>query len=227
MALTTLAAFKVWASISSSTDDATYSQLLAEVEAALKRRVRQNIESASYTSIPLDAPPHKHLTLPERPVQLSGLAVYYNPTARGEVAAFTSDHLLVHNRDYRLVTDPNNASLSRSGVLVRLTRSVWGLDYRYPPNCLAPQYEAESGAVLATWTAGYSSVPADLVLAVHLGTAALFQRRKYGAVFTSESLTGYSRSLGAGPATADAVLSSPEIAALITPFSATGMIHIA
>lgn len=225
MALTTVAALKTYLGETVTTFDNVYGSLIAEVEAAIKRRLRNNIERATYTNIVLDAPATEDLGLAQTPVLTSGLTVYYRGDARGDTSKFTSDYLLTRGTDYQLVTDPDNASQSRCGILRRFYR-LWGVGRVSGVNSLVPRIEPEPGAVMVTWTAGYSPIPHDLILAVHLATMALFTRRQYGAAITSNSWNGGSYSLGQGPATAESVLDAPEIKSLWTPFGPTGGVFV-
>lgn len=224
MALSNVASLKTWLGETATTNDNSYASILTEVEAAIKRRLRNNIERASYTAV-LNAPPLEYITLSQTPVLATGLSVYYRGDAKGDTTLFTSDYLLTRGTGYMLDTDPDNPAQSRSGKLLRLYR-LWG-GYKVGPfNSLEGRLEAEPGAIYATWTAGWSPIPADLVLAVHLATIALFTRRKYGAAMTSESWNGYSRSLGQGPATAESVLDAAEIANLYRPYGPTSGIFV-
>lgn len=225
MALSTVAALKTWLGETATTNDNSYASILTEVEAAIKRRLRNNIERASYTAV-LNAPPSEFIALAQTPVLTTGLSVYYRAGARGDTALFTSDYLLTRGTDYILETDPDNATQSRSGRLMRLFR-LWGAATIGPVNSLVSRIEEEPGSVYVSWTAGYSPIPHDLVLAVHLATIALFRRRKFGAMMTSENWNGYGYSIGQGPATAESVLDSPEIAGLWRPFGPTAGVFVA
>lgn len=226
MALTTLAAYKAFAGLTSTdaTRDASLAQMLVQIEAGIKRLCRPyQFESTTQTDIILPAPwTSPWLLLPLVPVR-SITSIYYTPSGYGVVANFTSDTLLVSpaanptGPDYELEIDMYPEGWSRSGRVRRLGRSIWGYTTVRPFGELATRPEVESGSVKVTYVAGHTTVPADVVEAVHLATSLTYQRRKGGAPVTSSSWNGYSESL-AGPFVSTSVLGSPDIQQLLAPY---------
>lgn len=213
MALLTLAELKTRAGITSTdaTRDASLTQLISDVDAAVKRLTGQNIEQATYTDKILDAPVNsKILRLPQWPVS-SVTSLYLNWDAKGDPAAFTSDDLLTAYTDYRLVVDDFVNARSRRGAVEILTRTYWAYwQERALSMPLTTRLADCPGAVKCTWVAGYATVPDDLKGAVASAVMLLYDRRQTGRPLTSESWNGRSVSYD-GAFTATAAVQSPDV----------------
>lgn len=218
MAITSLQNYKAWLGDTSvnAARDSAWTVMIAEAEDAVKKYLRQGVESASYTSI-LSGGPVTHFVLPQIPVAVSGFALYRNDSANGESAAFTSDHLLTMYTDYVLDLAPDDATVSRTGI-VRTLGSTWGSSRERSVYSLTPRLVPTPGNLKVTYTAGYSTVPGSIVLAVHILTSKIWHLRKRGVPTVSESLNGYSFS-SQNSATAEGVLQGdPTIRRLLAPF---------
>jgi len=222
MAILTLSAFKARAGITSTdaTRDASLDQLLADVDAAIKRAIRPFLpEPVTFTDIVLDAPRGNVLELPLVPVR-SIASLYLNLGARGDATEFTADYLLVANSDYWMPLDDAVAGYSRSGRVFRRGLAAWGFERLFGIGRLAAQIDPCRGAIKVTFSAGPTSVPTDLALAAFLATTLIYQRREKGGPLSSESWNGRSESV-AGPFTAGAALDSPDVAQLLRPYQGT------
>jgi hypothetical protein len=122
----------------------------------------------------------------------------------------------VTNPDYVLETDMHPEGWSRSGRVRRLSRGVWGVRYNRPLARLGFGPEVEPKPLKVIYAAGHTTVPADVSLAVYMATMLMYQRRT-GAPVTSESWNGYSVGY-AGPFTATAAVTSPDVYQLLAPY---------
>lgn len=219
MAVITQALVTTYTGVTFTGADATAVDALAlAVDAALKRMLRPFYpEPVTVTDCILDAPLSRDLYLPVTPVR-SVTSVYYNSGASGVVANFTATYLL-DNTDgaaYELVIDDKLNNYAKAGLLRRVNR-IWGASSVRPPQRLAYHLEDERGSVKATFAAGPIAVPKDIELAAGIAVVLMFQRRKEGAPFASESWNGRSQSI-AGPFTAESALRSPDCLALLMPY---------
>jgi hypothetical protein len=199
------------------TTQASLQAIISEVSDAILRYLKNgSIETASYTVI-MDAPVSINLVLPVVPILASSLQLWFNYQAQGDPAAFTSANLLTAYSDYQLLTGPFNSTYSESGI-VRNLWGAWGVSYMRPALSLASSLIATPGAIKATFTAGYSTVPPSIVQAAFLAATKLYNMRKTGMPFTNESLQAYSYGSQAS-ATADGVIQGdPTIRSLLKPF---------
>lgn len=214
MALGTLGEFKTRneLALTAAQDDAV-AGVLVECEDAIKALCKPTtLSSVTDTDAILDAPHNSPvLFLPLTPVRTL-TSVYFNAGANGVAANFTSDHLLVEGTDYDFPRKMRPENWSRDGAVRLLTRSYWGVTLVRRPGCLAFERAPGRGMVKVTYTAGFPSVLPRVTTALYMATAMLLARRKFGAMMTSASLNGASYSL-AGPATATAVVHSPDVLA--------------
>lgn len=192
--------------------------ILGGVEAAVKRLCSPFLfEPATLTDVILDAPwSSDTLLLPALPVR-SVTTLYCRADARGVAANFTAADLLTAGTDYQLVIDDFVNGWARAGRVRRLNRNVWGVEYRRPLGRLGYEPQPGAGAIKVTFEAGCAAVPAEVTQAVYLATGLVYARRG-GAPVTSESWNNASRSF-AGPFTADAAVNSPDVMALLAPYT--------
>jgi hypothetical protein len=198
----------------------------AGVDSALRKMLRPySPDPLTLTSFVMDAPPTNVLTLPVVPVRTL-TSIYLHWGANGEAAAFTADDLLTVNTDYWMPTEPFDG-YSRTGIVYRRGWGVWAYERRYAGvGSLAPHIDPNRGAIKVTATCGEASVPDAITSAAVLAVSLLYNRRKDGAPFASESWNGRSQSL-AGPFTATAAVNSPDVVALLLPWLPTAGVHCA
>lgn len=124
-------------------------------------------------------------------------------------SAFAASTLLTVGRDYALVKDDGTASAS--AMVRRLAGhgapGIWDDDWSPwgrgsgRGGLLAGRrhqswpYTSAGGNIKITYTAGYTTVPADIQLAVNMMAAFMFANRERGMPMQSESLADYSFSL--------------------------------
>lgn len=195
MALTTLAKLKTHLGISGSAEDAFLTQLLEEVDIAVKSYIGWNPESATYTEF-YDGPATSELPLKQTPVVLAGLRVWIDDNGcYGQPAgSFAAETELTVGSDFYLKLDGPAAAYSLSGLLVRVGRPWSRRSYRAGGRLAAYTGPGE-GNVKVTYTGGYSTIPKDLELAVHQVAARARLGRSFGASPESESYEGYSYNL--------------------------------
>jgi hypothetical protein len=161
--LTTLEAVKTHLGMASedTTLDPQLNQLLAAVDAAIKKQLKQNFEEDTYTEF-YDGTGSERLYLRQTPVQSTGLTVYEDSNGNyGQTSgAFAASTLLTLGTDYVLAVDqPDGTSLQ--GVLVRLY-GVWSGRTLYGPKELTGSPSDALGSIKVTYTAGYETIPYDL-----------------------------------------------------------------
>lgn len=226
MSLQTLASYKTFLGYTSSDRDGVYTEMISEVCDAVVRYCKNgSLESASYTVI-LDAPNRNVLYLPHFPVTASTLQIWLNTDANGESAAFTSTHFLTAYEDYALDLGPDNVTYSYSGKVTLLSHAPWSANnWVRPVYSLSTRLEPSRGAVKATYTAGFSTIPASLTAAVNLIVSKLYQMRTLGMAVTSEGLAGYNYAVQSS-GTADGIIQGdPTIRNLLKPFRGGGGVN--
>lgn len=199
MALITVADLKTYLGITSASEDTFLALLVSGVDAAVKRYLNREIESATYTGEVYDGSGGMSLFLEEFPVTaISEVKVsddffggYDNTTG-----AFESANLVwVRNTDY--IVRRLDESERNVGELIS-TRGVW------------PEGVAN---VRVTYTAGYTTVPQAIQQACFLICKELRQSRDASGNLKSETLGDYSYTVlssadegGASIATAKSLL---------------------
>lgn len=196
-------------------DATTVVQICADVDAALKRMLAPYYPEPTTLTMYLDAPPSRELLLPYRPVRAI-TSIHYRAGANGDPSLFTSDYLLTAYTDYQFATD---ALTGRNdvGVVRRLNR-LWGAAWYSPPERLGYELEPERGALKVVATVGPATVPPDITLAACKAVLLLYQFRQTGIPQGSESWNGYSINYSQ-PFTADAAIRTPEVLALLAPYT--------
>lgn len=234
MSLGSVSTVKTLLGITDSSQDALLAILLAAADAAAKTYIRRGKSKTAFTNWPetgsdtvyLSGEGKPDLILPYWPVTAVS-SVYLDQAGYfGDGAsAFAATSLLTAGMDYVLVRDDGSASTTAR--LRRLsgfgTGGLWGDDFggQWSPGRVGtasggplswggrerPCWPAGSGNVKVTFTAGYTSVPADLTMAVNDITILLYNNRtRGGQQMQSESLGDYSYSLAS-----QAVGGAPEL----------------
>lgn len=220
MAILTSTDFSTATGVSPTGADLAALQAICKaVSDAIVRMAGGNVfERATYTSVVLDAPWNDRvLRLPQWPVA-SVSSLYLNWNAKGDPSLFDSTHLLTNFTDYRLLIDDHVLNVSRRGKVEILTRPYWAYQHeRTLAMPLTGRLRNCPGCVKATFVAGYSVLPDDLVQAAVMAATLMYQRRKRGAPVNSESLNSYSYSLS-GEFTAAAALQTPDAWLLLRPY---------
>ena len=181
MSLTTLSALKTALGISGTGEDAALTQILAALDVAVPNWCnRLNLEQVTVTEY-YDGTGRQAVALKRRPVTavsavLLDTAGYYGQAAE----SFSDATLLTAGLDYAVRNLEENES--NPALLVRLN-GCWPRN----PGCLKVSY-----------TAGYSSIPADLVQAVHLLAALWRGTGEKGMPLASETLGQYAYDLLSG-----------------------------
>lgn len=219
MALLTLSQAKAFAGITSTdvTRDSSLAEMIDEaIDAVVSYCRNGNLEETEYTVV-LDAPPVTTLVLPHAPVQVADFELYVREDANGNPAAFTADDLWTMYTDYILLTGPDNATESESGIVQSLD-GVWGLNRERPVYSLGTKLVPLRGAIKCVYTAGYATPPPRLKMALNLIVRKLYHARKLGVPLVGESLNGYSYSAQQS-ATADGIVQGdPTVQKLLRSF---------
>ncbi len=217
--LITLTEAKAFASLT-TTDVARDAALQAMIEEASDAVVRYchngSLTSAAYSVI-LPAPAYPTLVLSHFPVLISSVQIWLNWQANGDPSLFTTPFLLTPYTDYTIDASPDDATLSES-ALVRSLRWYWGYQAYRPLNKLAAQVTPIAGAIKATYTAGYTTIPASIKMAVNLIVRKLFNMRRNGLPFSGEALNSYSYSLQSNLNAEGIIQGDPTIRSALHPF---------
>lgn len=200
MALTTVAKIKTHLGITGSDEDAYLTQLLAGVEPAVLRYLnRRAIESATVTEY-FHGHGRSTVVLNRRPVTaVASVNEQIDGYAGQASGAFGSETLLTAGEDYWV--DNLEQSEGNPAMLMRVGK-LW-------PN--AP------GSVKVVYTAGYTTVPLDIELAVHLLCGVIRSAGDKSMPLQSENLGSYSYQLltgGKGASSADLM----QVQSLLGPF---------
>lgn len=169
MALSTLTDLKVFLNVSGTGSDTYLTAILAAVDAAVKSYCERDIEQGTYTEYP-DGYGTPLLYLKQYPVN-SITDVWVDPNR-----AFGTDTKLVADVDYLL----------RNNKLFRIT-GTWPQAYAWTKGLLAGELRPSIGVIKVTYSGGYSTVPADVKLAVHMCCAELFNKQGLARPISSES----------------------------------------
>lgn len=195
MALTSLSALKTHLGITGSTQDDFLSQLLEAVESAFLKLVDRIIEETTETFY-LDGNNSAVITLPEYPVSsVSDVRVDPQGFYGQGASAFAASTALTAGVDYCLVKDSSTGT-AEVGRLFRIG-NVWPGRWEHREGLLTPLQKRGAGNIKVTATFGYSTVPADIALAIWQVVAQLRSARKYGRPVDSERFEDYSYHLEA------------------------------
>lgn len=226
MVLLTLAEHKTFATITSTDPvrDAALTVMIAEASDAVIRHCHNgSLEVTEYTQI-LDAIPQSAIIIPFSPVIYAPDAdppidfqLYKLDSANGNPSAFTSEHLLTIYEDYILDMGPTDITRSFTGI-VRFLNQPIGWSYERPIYSLALKLVPIRGAIKVVYKAGYDPVPGSIKFVINIIVRKMYNMRKFGVPFTSESLNGYSYS-AQGTASAEGIISGdPTIQKALRPF---------
>ena len=179
MALTTLDAVKIALGIppTDTSQDARLTQLMAQVEALIRGYLRRQLDQGAFTEYP-EGRHTPFLRLREYPVQsITSVKI-------DSERSFGAGTDLIANVDYRLV----------NGTLLRTSGRVWPGAYQKTTGLLYVPTVPSRGIIQVVYTAGYATIPQDIVLHAHEMIALALDMAGRGRVATSESLEDYSAS---------------------------------
>ena len=181
MALTTLAAIKIALDIDDSSEDELLNQLWAEAEAGAIAYMGRGIESATFTNEYYNGTNRERLYL-RTPVctAASDIRVDANGYAGQNSDSFDAATQLTAGTDF--FVESLEESESNRSCLIRIG-GVWTRGV---------------GNVRATYTAGYSTVPAEIPQAIHSLVARMREDSERGRPVMSERLGNYSYQLLSG-----------------------------
>lgn len=145
---------------------------------------------------------YRHILLRQTPVILNGLTVYLDYSGRfgqNPDGSFASATQLVYGTDFLLRTDgclPGSSTVcSYSGILERIGTS-WPARTVYMAGSPVVQLADGQGNVKVAYTAGFPDIPNDIKFAICKIAAYIRRTADKGGPVQSESLGGYSYSLG-------------------------------
>jgi hypothetical protein len=194
MAIITQALWTASTGITVTGADATSVTAFADAvsEALIRRCYPIAIEPKTLTLFAFDAPPDNIAFTPIRPCR-SITALYLRHGANGDSSTLESTDLLTAYTDFVLDVDDALTGWSRSGRLIRRASSCWGYELRRPLGKLAYAVDPNRKALFVSGTFGPTAVNAAVQEAAARAVTLLYERRKTGAPFTSESWNGRSQ----------------------------------
>jgi hypothetical protein len=218
MAIITPEIYAEWANIQLAPGELQSVQVLCgQIDKAIKNRLKRTLEQQTFTGLILDAPTTPNITLGRyAPITISDFQCYYDNDAQGDPSAFTSDDLLTMYTDYMLDVDRDTPTLS-PGNLKRVG-AIWGIQYRWRPYGMTPQFDPNYGSIKLTFQGGYADIPDDIVAAACIAMSQMLGNRKYGYQIGSESWNGYSYNIPGVGLLANGTLGSPDILGLLEPY---------
>jgi hypothetical protein len=207
MALSSLASLKLYMGIASgnTTLDSQLTAMLSAADAAVKSYCQRDLESQDYTHY-FDGNGQRDLVLRQWPVTAI-TSVYQDATGfYGDgPSAFASTTLLTNGTHYALRKDQGTASYR--GLLRRIAGGgISAADPFFPRTQttgslvggIGPVWPRGDGNIKVVYTAGYTSIPADLTQATNQLAAYAFNNADWGGMqATGESLDRYSYTLAA------------------------------
>lgn len=177
-------------------------ELVQSASSAIKDYCKRDLEQAPYTEF-YNGTDRPELVLRQRPVLLTGLAVYYDAQGNyGQTSgAFASGTLLTLGTDYALELDAGGTESTR-GILRKIGMGGAGWPFWYP-GFAGGRLSASKlagwplgyGNLKVTYTAGYDPIPASITQAADQLVTWFVRNTPSGAVLQSESLGAYSYSV--------------------------------
>ncbi len=199
MALTTLTQIKALLGISSSnaSQDPWLDALRGSAETVIKRYVKRDLESQSYTQFYYGNGMRK-LALNQRPVTAVTSVWLDNQgnygLAPSGITPFDTLSLLSPGGDYTVEWDDATQTVSSTACLIRLN-TVWDQTERaYFPGHLTFETGPAFGNIKVQYTAGYTSstLPSDITWAVAMLVAAGKKNLPMGGIVSGEKIGDYS-----------------------------------
>jgi len=192
MALTTLAQIKGFLNIPSSntSQDEWLEILRASAEASIKNYCNRDFEVATYTEY-YTGQGKNYLVLRQTPVNsITSLHLDHDAHFGTGNDPFSSADLLVEGTDF--VLDREKAGRSLTGIVWRIN-DVWPTWARtVRPGTVGINWDPSQGNIKVVYSAGYSSIPEDIKLAVSLLVASTRRSAPQGAELFSERIGDYS-----------------------------------
>lgn len=203
---------ELWAQIGynpATIDDNRYKkdlQLLNAAESFVRRYCGNRVFAyGTYTEY-LDATPRGNPYLKETPIWTITSAKYDGNGGFGQIPnTFGTDTLLTAGTDYQLrIDNPDGKSYVGEVLVYQRGANLWwgggqalpNWGRGYTPGLLTTRPTPLPGAFQFIYTGGYAVMPDDLKLAVWELTARLRAMAQMGLIMQSESMEGYSYSLG-------------------------------
>lgn len=221
MALATIDYLKSFLGItSSSTDeDASLQIYLDAACAAFKTEVGRDLESTTYPSASTDGPGDsgfysgngsRILVVRQRPL-VSISALYLDASGRFGVnpdGSFATATQLVYGTDFVIPFDgclPGTSTKCSYAGFIERVGTVWPGRVQYSPGTITMRPIPHIGNIKVAYTAGFTTVPPDIKVAVCQVAAFIRSGADKGGPLQSESLGGYSYSR------ASAAMGAPEM----------------
>ena len=196
---------------SDTSEDAKLDIFLTGVDSVIKRHVGTDIESTTYPGAAANGlgdsgyysgNGHRKLLLRQYPVQTI-TSIYLDPTGYfgTSSAPFASATLLTAGTDYSLVTDGclpgTSTKVSYEGSVERIG-NVWPGVVSHTPGQINPKQVQHKGNIKIAYTAGYTTVPGDLIMAFYQMCAWVRSHASTGMAVQSEKYEEYAITLANG-----------------------------
>ncbi len=196
MALTSRTAVKALLNIAAAdtTLDAWIDALLPAADVIIKSYLGRDLESQSYTEF-YTGDNKNYFVLHQFPVTAL-TTLHFDPDGlfgKNPVSSFPTETLLTEGTDY--VLDWKNSGtgqVSNTGIVWRVNDvwPHWKRDIR--PGTLAWVYQEARGNIKVTYTAGYTTIPADIQLVVAMLVSEEMKNLPKGGPLLKEEIGDYS-----------------------------------
>lgn len=167
MSLATLAQYEAYLNVPSGPYDTYYQTLLDGATSVIENFCKRQFNYVTNLVEYYTTTGTRQIILKRTPVHsiaslYQDMYGYFNSSG----SAFDSSSLLVAGQDYALQIDsPNNDGLSYSGIVVRIN-SVWPMrEQVHQVGLLVNEVVPSYGNLKITYTAGYQTIPNDLISA--------------------------------------------------------------
>ena len=197
--------------LTDASENARLNIIITGVDSSIKRHVGTDLESTSYPGAAANGlgddgyysgNGHWELLLRQYPVQ-SITSIYVDPTGYfGQSATpFASATLLTATTDYALMTDGclpgTSTKVSYKGSVVRVG-NVWPGIMLHTAGQINPKQVQHKGNIKIAYTAGYTTVPGDIIMAFYQICAWVRSHASTGMAVQSEKYEEYAITLATG-----------------------------
>lgn len=219
----TLAELKTLLSITTSSDDSRLNLLISIADQQVRDFCRRNFEAAQYTDF-YSSTGTRLVVLRQYPV-ISVQSVFEDYNAffgQNPDGAFPPETELQQGVDYFVYLDGSSFGRPNSGVLVREGRGWLSSDFTRLSGALTVGRADRLGSIKVTYTAGYTTIPDSLKLAVANLVAIYRSQVSQSGPLVEEQLGRWKKKFSSGvvgaPGVSGQYLLPPSIQAILAPY---------
>lgn len=199
--------------VTDTTEDTLLNLVIPTATAAVEAYLCRLIGSNTYTEY-YSSNNKPFFSLNQRPVTAITNLWLDNGAYWGQSSnPFASNTLLVQGVDYALFIDQPDGS-SRSGLVENVGQGTWNAPWAYTPGIISPLVAPPIGNIKVQYTAGYATIPGNVLLACYMAVARIRNMGAYGQAISSERYEEYSVSFAPNKG---GILTT-EIRSLLAPY---------